>query len=177
MRDTGAFVEAVRASRRLHARWVSAPDTPEAFRAYLARFGKAVPAAQHIGYLATRVEDGALVGVLNLSEIVRGAFQSAYLGYYAFAPHAGKGYMTEALMLLLDSAYRDVGLHRVEANVQPTNAHSLALVERIGFAREGFSRRYVRVGERWRDHVRFAMIAEDWTAARRALLARMRDLP
>jgi ribosomal-protein-alanine N-acetyltransferase len=172
VRDTEAFVEAVRASRRLHARWVSAPDTRETFRQYVARFGRPVPTAQHVGYLATRIEDDALVGVLNLSEIVRGAFQSAYLGYYAFAPHAGKGYMTEALVLLLDAAYRDVGLHRVEANVQPTNTHSLALVERIGFAREGFSRRYVRVGGRWRDHVRFAMVAEDWPAARRALLSR-----
>ena len=102
---------------------------------------------------------------------MRGAFLSAYLGYYAFAPHAGRGYMTEALVLLLDAAYRDVGLHRVEVNVQPTNARSLALVERIGFAREGYSRRYVRIGGRWRDHVRYAMVAEDWPAARRAVLA------
>ena len=129
--------------------------------------------AQHVGYVAATVEDDTLVGVLNLSEVVRGAFESAYLGYYAFAPHAGRGLMTEALVLLLDAAYRDVGLHRVEANVQPGNKRSLALVDRIGFAREGYSRRYVKIAGRWRDHVRYAMIAEDWPASRRAVLARI----
>jgi ribosomal-protein-alanine N-acetyltransferase len=83
--------------------------------------------------------------------------------------------MTEALVLLLDAAYRDVGLHRVEANVQPTNVRSLALVERVGFVREGYSCRYVKVGGRWRDHVRLAMLAEDWPRTRRALLARLQD--
>ena len=172
-RDAGQFVDAVRASRRLHGNWVAAPATPSAFRDYLARFAKPLRGAQHVGYVAATVEDDALVGVLNLSEIVRGAFESAYLGYYALAPFAARGYMTEALVLLLDAAYRDVGLHRVEANVQPTNVRSLALVERVGFVREGYSRRYVKVGGRWRDHVRLAMLAEDWPRTRRALLARL----
>ena len=111
--------------------------------------------------------------MFNLSEIVRGAFNSAYLGYYALAPHAGKGYMTEAITLLLDAAYRDVRLHRVEVNVQPANKRSVRLVERAGFTREGYSRRYVKIAGRWRDHIRFAMLAEDWPAARRKLLAQL----
>jgi ribosomal-protein-alanine N-acetyltransferase len=172
-RDAEQFVDAVRASRRLHGNWVAAPSTATAFRDYLARFGRPVRGAHHVGYVAATVEDDAIVGVLNLSEIVRGAFESAYLGYYALAPFAARGYMTEALVLLLDAAFRDVGLHRVEANVQPTNARSLALVERVGFAREGYSRRYVKVGGRWRDHVRLAMLVEDWPKTRRALLARL----
>ena len=174
-RDADAFIAAARASRRLHGSWVTAPDNRTAFRSYLARFARSLRNAQHVGYVAVRVEDDSIVGVLNLSEIVRGAFESAYLGYYAFAPHAGKGYMTEALLLLLDAAYGEVGLHRVEVNVQPTNARSLALVERVGFAREGYSRRYVRIGSRWRDHLRFAMVVEDWPASRRALLASVRE--
>lgn len=172
-RDAAAFLAAVEASRRLHGRWVSAPSTRAAFRTYATRFGKPVRDAQHVGFIATRVEDDAPVGVLNLSEIVRGAFLSAYLGYYAFAPHAGKGYLTEALALVLDAAYRDVGLHRIECNVQPSNVRSLDLVKRIGFAREGYSRRYVKIGGRWRDHVRFAMLAEDWPAARRKAIMRL----
>ena len=112
-----------------------------------------------------------MAGVLNLSEIVRGAFESAYLGYYALAPHAAAGYMTEAMVLVLDTAFDELGLHRVEANVQPVNARSLALVRRTGFSREGFSRRYVKVGGRWRDHVRFAMLAEDWPGKRRRVVA------
>ena len=67
------------------------------------------------------------------------------------------------------------GLHRVEANVQPVNAPSLALVARLGLVREGYSRRYVKVGGRWRDHVRFAMLAEDWPAARRRVLAALQE--
>lgn len=175
-RDADRFIEAAVASRRVHANWVVAPATPAAFRDYLAGFGRALRGAQHVGYVATTLDDEALVGVLNLSEIVRGAFESAYLGYYAFAPFASRGYMTEAVALLLDAAYTEVGLHRVEVNVQPNNTRSLALVERVGFVREGYSRRYVKVGARWRDHVRFAMIAEDWPRNRRALLARIAEL-
>ena len=172
-RDADRFLSAVGASQRLHGAWVSAPSTRAAYRSYLARFGKPARGAQHLGFVAATVEDDTLVGVLNLSEIVRGAFKSAYLGYYAFAPLAGHGYMTEALALLLDAAYRDVGLHRVEVNIQPSNLRSLALIERVGFQREGYSRRYVKIGGRWRDHVRFAMVAEDWPASRRALVARL----
>jgi ribosomal-protein-alanine N-acetyltransferase len=168
-----AFVAAVNASRRLHGAWVNAPATRAAYRQYVARFGKPLRAATHAGFVAARVDDDAPVGVLNLSEIVRGGFQSAYLGYYALAPHAGKGYMTEALALLLDAAFRELGLHRVEANVQPGNRTSIRLVQRAGFAREGYSRRYVKIGGRWRDHVRFAILAEDWPALRRKLVARL----
>jgi [ribosomal protein S5]-alanine N-acetyltransferase len=103
---------------------------------------------------------------------VRGLFQSAYLGYYAFAPLAGGGYMSEGLALALDVAFRKLKLHRVEVNVQPTNRRSLALVARAGFTREGFSRRYVKIGGRWRDHVRFAMLAEDWASLRKRAGAR-----
>lgn len=172
-RDADAFLAAVHASRRLHGRWISAPATRAAFRAYLARFATARRGARHIGFVAARVEDGALVGVLNFSEIVRGPFENAYLGYYAFAPHAGQGYMTEALALALDVAYGALALHRVEVNVQPENARSIELVLRVGFSHEGHSRRYVKIGGRWRDHVRFAMLAEDWPASRRVLLARI----
>ena len=169
----GAFLAAVAASRRLHGAWVSAPATRSAYRRYVLRYGRPLRAASYAGFIAARVEDDLPVGVLNLSEIVRGAFNSAYLGYYALAPHAGKGYMTEALALLLDAAYRDVRLHRVEVNVQPANQRSIRLVERVGFTREGYSRRYVKIAGRWRDHVRFAMLAEDWPATRRKLLARL----
>src|SRR5262245_51861659 len=87
-----------------------------------------------------------------------------------FLPHAGQGYMTEGMALALDVAFRKLELHRVEVNIQPTNARSLALAQRIGFTREGFSRRYVKIAGRWRDHVRYAILAEDWAKLRRAQL-------
>lgn len=169
--DAGAFLAAARASRRLHDGWVHPPSTPALFAAYVrryARFRRAdARAATHAGLLVCRCEDDALVGVFNLSEIIRGAFESAYLGYYAFAPHAGHGYMAEGLELLLRFAFRALALHRVEVNVQPENRRSLALVRRAGFVREGFSRRYVRIGRRWCDHVRLALLADEWHARRR----------
>jgi len=125
-----------------------------------------LPTPSHVGWLAVHRGDESLVGVFNLSEIVRGAFQSAYLGYYGFRAHAGRGLMKESLGLALDAAYGAVGLHRVEVNVQPTNVRSIGLVEAMGFTEEGFSRRYLRIAGRWRDHRRFAMLAEDWDALR-----------
>lgn len=173
--DQACFIAGARASKALHGRWVSPPATPAAFALYLTRFGRASRAPHHVGLLVCRTSDGALAGVFNFSEIVRGAFQSAYLGYYAFAPLAGCGYMTEGFALALDAGFRRFGLHRIEANVQPDNVRSLALLERVGFVREGYSRRYIKLAGRWRDHVRFAMLAEDWRT-RRAVLRKAAGL-
>lgn len=167
--DAERFIAAAAASRRLHASWVSAPTTREAFNAYVARFGaRRAQDPSHVGYVALRRDDDSLVGVFNLSEIVRGAFQSAYLGYYGFRANAGHGFMKEGIALALDAAFGRLALHRVEVNVQPRNTRSIGLVTSVGFAREGFSRRYLRIAGRWRDHVRFAMLAEDWGARQRS---------
>ena len=166
--DTRAFLAAVQASRKLHGAWVQPPATKAGFAQFVRRFGafssRDPLTATHVGFLVCRCDDDALVGVFNLSEIVHGVFQSAYLGYYAFSPHAGAGYMAEGLELTLDFAFRALKLHRVEANIQPANQRSLALARDAGFVREGFSRRYVRIAGRWRDHVRMAILVEDWRA-------------
>ena len=112
-------------------------------------------------------QSGRLVGVVNVSNIVRRTFQSASLGYYAFAGFAGQGLMREALQRVLAHAFGPLKLHRLEANIQPDNPASLALVRRCGFVREGFSRRFLKLAGRWRDHERWAILAEDWRAARR----------
>ena len=160
--DADAFVAAVRASRSLHRPWVSPPSTRDAFTRRIPRRD----ATRRISLLALRREDDAFVGVLNLSEIIRGPLQQAFLGYYAFAPLAGNGYMREAMRLLLHHAFGPLKLHRVEANIQPTNIASLALARGAGFLREGFSPRYLKIGGRWRDHERWAINAEQWKAQR-----------
>ena len=169
--DSASFVAAIRASRSLHADWVQAPRSAARFAAYVRRFAgpksKALASATHVGLLVCRIEDDAPVGVFNLSEIVHGAFWSAYLGYYALAPHAGRGYMAEGLALTLRVAFRKLKLHRIEVNVQPGNRRSIALVRGAGFTREGFSRRYVKIAGRWRDHERWAMLVEDWRRSAR----------
>jgi len=167
--DAPAFLAAAQASLRLHGSWVAAPQSRSAFDGYVARFGgRRTLTRSHAGYLALRRDDQSLVGVFNFSEIVRGAFQNAYLGYYGFRANAGRGLMKEGLALALDAAFGPLALHRVEVNIQPGNVRSIGLVTTMGFAQEGFARGYLRIAGRWRDHVRFAMLAEDWGAQKRA---------
>ncbi|CAN5146350.1 hypothetical protein BH20GEM2_BH20GEM2_21800 [soil metagenome] len=104
---------------------------------------------------------------MNLSQIFRGNFQSASLGYFIGSEYAGRGCMGEALRLVLRHAFTTLGLHRQEANIHSGNAASLALVQRAGFAREGLSRAYLKVCGRWRDHERWAMLADAWSAGSR----------
>jgi [ribosomal protein S5]-alanine N-acetyltransferase len=169
--DAKTFITAVAGSRRLHGRWVQAPATTVRFDAYVKRFAgsrsRKLETATHVGLFACRSEDHALVGVFNLSDIVHGNFRCAYLGYYAFTPNAGRGYMSEGLDLAFDVAFRTLHLHRVEVNIQPANARSSMLVRRAGLTREGFSRRYMKLAGRWRDHERWALLVEDWKAQRR----------
>jgi [ribosomal protein S5]-alanine N-acetyltransferase len=155
----------MKASRSVHRPWLYPPVTAEEYRDYLERLAD----DRKVGHLACRREDGAIVGWVNVSEIVRGGFQSAFLGYGGVAAFAGQGYMTEALQLVLRDVFGRLRLHRLEANIQPANAPSIALVKRCGFEREGFSPRYLKVGGRWRDHERWAILAETWRyGARRA---------
>lgn len=152
-----AFIAAVRRSSGLHRPWVKAPATRDAFRAYLAK----QDGVRGLGFVALSSSD-ELVGVVNVSEIVRGLFHSAYLGYYAFAPHDGRGHMTEAITAVATLMFRKHKLHRLEANIQPDNVASTALVKRLGFRKEGFSPRYLKIGGRWRDHARWAITKEEW---------------
>ena len=153
----------MRASRRAHRPWLYPPLDAEAYRAYLGR----LDGERKFGYLACRLDDDAIVGWLNVSEIVRGSLQGAFVGYGGIAAHAGRGYMTEALQLLVREAFGTLGLHRLEANIQPGNLASIALARRCGFEKEGFSPRYLKVGGRWRDHERWAIRADSVRPATR----------
>jgi ribosomal-protein-alanine N-acetyltransferase len=155
--DAEGFLAAVARSKKLHGRWVEPPSTPSAYAAYVRRLRRRT----HSGYLVF-TREGELAGVINISEIVRGAFCSGYLGYYAFAPHQRKGYMSAGLRLVIERAFSRLGLHRLEANVQPGNQPSRRLVERVGFRLEGYSERYLKIAGRWRDHERWALTVGDW---------------
>jgi ribosomal-protein-alanine N-acetyltransferase len=156
--DAADFIAAARASASHLEPWISAPDTPDRFAAYLARAAREDQAS----YLIRHRDCGSLVGYANINNIVRGALQSGYLGYAAFASHAGRGLMTAGLAAVISEAFVSLGLHRLEANIQPDNSRSLAVVRRLGFKREGFSPRYLLVDGEWRDHERWAILAEDW---------------
>lgn len=154
--DRADLIRANQESRAYHLPWVE-PFTDDAgFDAWLARS----LTGPHVGLIA-RAADGRIAGVVNLNEIVMGGFRSCYLGYYGMAWCAGQGLMTEAVRLATRFAFGAFGLHRVEANIQPDNLRSIALVRRLGFQREGFSPRYLRIGGKWRDHERWALLVDD----------------
>ncbi len=143
----------------LHRRWINPKAaTRKTFDDYLKRFAS----GENYGLLVIHRETKELVGVINLNNIVRGSFQSGALGYYAFEPYAGKGLMSEGLQLVLKHAFGKLRLHRVEANIQPENRASIALVKKCGFVKEGLSPRMLKVCGQWMDHERWALLAEDY---------------
>lgn len=156
--DMKEFLALNRASTQLHRGLVSPPTEGPQFNEFLKRCRRADFAC----FFICRVEDHRIVGSINLSQIFLGGFRSAYLGYFIGAPYAGLGYMTEAIPLMLRHAFTNLKLHRLEANIQPDNVASVALVKGADFVREGYSRRYLKICGRWRDHERWAILAEDW---------------
>jgi [ribosomal protein S5]-alanine N-acetyltransferase len=165
--DRTEFLALARESRRLHRPWTYPPERADQFEELYARSRR----DDFVCLLAYRVDTGEIAGVFTISQIVRGAFQSAYLGYYAHERHAGQGLMREALQQVLDHAFDGLGLHRIEANIQPGNEPSLALARGAGFRLEGFSPRYLLIGGQWRDHERFAITADERAAAKAAQAA------
>lgn len=115
-------------------------------------------------FLVCRSGDGHIVGQVSLGEIIRGPLEQAFLGYWVGEPYARKGFMTSALRLVLTLAFGPLRLHRIEANIQPQNAPSIALAKRAGLRLEGFSPRYLQVRGVWTDHERWAITAEDFAA-------------
>jgi [ribosomal protein S5]-alanine N-acetyltransferase len=156
--DAEEFTTLMRESRRLHQPWSFPPVRGEEFVALVER----ARADDFELFLLCRRGDGQILGFFNLSQIFRGPFLNAYLGYAVGEPHAGEGYMSEGIQLVLRHSFKPLGLHRLEANIQPGNDRSIALAKRAGFRLEGFSPRYLKIDGRWRDHERWAILAEEW---------------
>ncbi len=114
--------------------------------------------------------DNSLIGLINLNEIIRGAFQNTFVGYFGFAETAGKGFITEALFLVMKDAFEELYLHRMEINIQPENHLSIKLVERLKFTKEGISKKYLKIMGKWKDHVKYSMVTEDWILLKEDLL-------
>ena len=149
------FAEAARKSKRLHGRWVNPPATTQA----VLDLAKRREGPSDFGYLIHEYETTAVAGYIEITNIVRGPFQSGYLGYYMFSGYEGRGYMKWALGLILKKAWKELKLHRLEANIQPENVASVALVKSLGFTREGYSPAYLKLGGQWRDHERWAILS------------------
>jgi len=154
--DAADLIAANVASQAHHLPWVTSFTDQAGFDTWFAR-GRTGP---NVGLVAREAASNQVVGIINLNEIVMGAFRSAYLGYYGMLSFARTGLMTETLRATVNYAFNDLGLHRLEANIQPDNLASIALVRRVGFKQEGFSPRYLRINGEWRDHERWAMLAD-----------------
>lgn len=145
-------------SAEMLAQWL--PGAPiltyEHFESYLTRFDG--PANE--GFVICLRDTDAIVGRVNVNNIIRGTHQSATIGYSAYASTTGRGYMTEGLELLVGHAFGDMRLHRLEANIQPSNSASLNLIKRVGFQREGYSPNFQFIAGAWRDHERWAITVE-----------------
>jgi len=118
-------------------------------------------------HVICRLDSGAIAGMCNLSQIFRGPFDNAVMGYWRGPAFGGRGLMTEGIALVLERAFGGLRLHRVEANIMPRNAPSKALAARCGFRFEGFSPNYLQIAGRWEGHDRYAITAEDWAMFRR----------
>ncbi len=153
--DAEALIDVNRKSRAFHAPWIAPFTDMDGFDAWYAR----TITGPNLGFVARERASGSIVGVVNISEIVWGAFRSGYLSYYGISGPSRKGFMTEAVDSVCKHAFAEIGLHRLEANIQPDNVASLALVRRAGFQREGFSEKYLKIAGEWRDHERWARLS------------------
>jgi [ribosomal protein S5]-alanine N-acetyltransferase len=153
MGDREEFVERANESAELLSPWVRLPATATEFDEYLKRFdGKDAECL-----LVCEREADKIVGAVTISDIVRGPYLRATVGYYAFLPWAGQGYMAEGIALVFRFSFDDLGLHRLEADIQPCNEPSLKFANRVGFRREGYSPGFVCINGAWRDHERWAI--------------------
>lgn len=156
--DREEFIRLARESVAFHRPWLSPPKTHEAYEAFMSQLDR----DDREGFMVCVRETGALAGFININNIVRGAFQCGTIGYGAFAPAAGRGYMSEGLGLVLSYAFGPLRLHRIEVNIQPGNKASLGLVKRHGFRLEGFSPDFLYIEGAWRDHERWAITSDMW---------------
>lgn len=164
--DREKFIFAMQGSQSLHHPWVKSPLTPQEFDEYFQRSQQ----PNQKSFLVCHSNN--IVGVFNVSEIVCGLFQNAYLGFYAVADYVGKGYMSAGLKLVLKKVFEEIGLHRLEANIQPENIRSIQLVKKNGFRCEGFSPRYLKINNEWRGHEHWTMTLEDFIKDNKDVLAK-----
>ena len=155
--DAAEFLACVADSVTFHRGWVEPPSTASGYEAYLRRLRH--PA--HDGFLVRTAAGRHLVGVVNVNGITRGNLQSATLGYYRVSDAGSPESMTHAVGEVVRHCFRALGLHRVEANIQPGNDRSRAIARAVGMTQEGFSPAYLRIEGTWRDHERWAVVDPD----------------
>jgi ribosomal-protein-alanine N-acetyltransferase len=138
--------------------WPANDLTRAAFRSRIRQYWRDIDDDAAYPYFIFDAQGEVLVGALTLSNVRRGVAQTGTLGYWIGLPHARRGYMTSAVRLAVDFAFRHLGLHRVEASCLPHNRASINLLQKCGFEREGLARGYLKIAGEWRDHLLFARL-------------------
>jgi ribosomal-protein-alanine N-acetyltransferase len=151
--DRQEFVSLVQASAEFLSPWVILPDSFDRFDKYLSRFD----GVSAVCILICARDTGAIVGTVSISDIIRGPYQRGTVGYNSFADSARRGYMSEGFMQVFNLAFEELGLHRLEADMQPGNVPSLKFAEKVGFRHEGYSPAFICIKGTWRDHERWAI--------------------
>ena len=152
--DEKIFMANMRRSRALHRSWVQVPTSAKAFQRYVIEMNTTDDKA----FVAIRTDTREMVGVVELQDIFRGDFQNAYLIYYVFEGQQRQGLMKAAVEQVIAKAFGPMKLHRLEANIQPDNTASIALVKACGFEKEGLSRQFLRKNGEWKDHERWSLL-------------------
>lgn len=160
--DADEFLQKVQAARSLHRNKVRPPITQRDFE----RFLKRARSRRFKTYLV-RTPLGELAGVVNFKNLVGDPYRSASMGYYLLDEKCGgRGIMTSAVLHGLEQAFTSLRRHRIEANIQTKNTRSRALIERCGFTFEGVARGHLYIGQKWRDHERWALLDGEWAEVR-----------
>ena len=152
-------------SRTFLAPWepIWPPDdlTKVAFRRRIRRYQREIRSGMGYPFLIFSPDGETLFGGLTLAHVQRGVTQSAVLGYWMGEPYAGKGLMTAAVNATIEFAFETLHLNRVEAACLPHNAASIRLLEKVGFTREGYARKYLCIEGRWQDHILYGLVRSD----------------
>jgi [ribosomal protein S5]-alanine N-acetyltransferase len=154
------YLDACHRSRSLYRGLVAAAAAPADYRDLLER--SAWPSQE--SFFVVTAASGQLAGVVNILDITRNAASFGRLAYFAFVPHTGSGLMREGVGQVIDVAFRELDLARLDADIQPGNRRSRALVERLGFRRGSATRLQLKIGSRWREHERWTLLCADWPA-------------
>jgi ribosomal-protein-alanine N-acetyltransferase len=154
--DEEAFLAAMKDSVGFHHPWVSAPKNHAGWERYMHRLER----VNEAGFLVKRIHDGVICGVINLNIITYEALCSAYVSYFGVQSQSEQGYMKEGMLQVIRHAFTELGLHRLEANIQPDNLASIGFARTTGFEYEGFSPRFLKINGVWCDHERWAVLAD-----------------
>lgn len=111
-------------------------------------------------WICKKEDDSRVIGSVSFNNIVLGAFQSCFLGYRLDEQEINKGYMTEAVARGIRVMFGEYGLHRIEANIMPKNTRSMRVVEKLGFRSEGLALEYLKINEKWEDHIHMVLLNE-----------------